>query len=106
MCVRVLLGFFHGHAKSLFSITLWLRSFVEPLLGTHDITVLPFAKATKVILEEEERGKKVRAVGVQVERFGETLNFYSKKETVLSSGAIGERRNCRTRDPVKTTKTF
>ncbi|TRY77183.1 hypothetical protein TCAL_17013 [Tigriopus californicus] len=58
------------------------RSYVEPLLGKANIDVLTFAQATKLIFE----GK--RAVGVEVNRFGQTLKYYAQKEVILSAGAI------------------
>ncbi len=59
------------------------KSFVEPILKSADIDVLPFAVASKVLVENGN------AVGVRVERFGHTLDFFSRKEVVLSAGAIG-----------------
>ncbi len=50
--------------------------------------MLPYATATKVLTKKDKDGK-LRALGVRVQRFGETLDYFSKKETVLSSGAIG-----------------
>ncbi len=62
---------------------------MEPVLGIHDITVLPFATATKLLFDEADPKSKA-VVGVQVNRFGETLNYFAKKETILSGGAMGE----------------
>ncbi len=59
------------------------RSFVEPIVGTTDITVLPFATASRVVVEGNE------AKGVRLERFEETLVYYATKEVILSAGAIG-----------------
>lgn len=58
------------------------KSYVEPLVGRANIDVLTYAQATKLIFE----GK--RAVGVEVNRFGQTLKYYASKEVVLSAGAI------------------
>jgi hypothetical protein len=45
------------------------RSFVEPLLGIKDITVLPYSLATKINFE----GDKARSV--QIQRFGQTYSY-------------------------------
>ncbi len=59
------------------------RSFVEPLLGKRNITVVTNAMATEVIIEG------VKAAGVKGERFGQTFEYYARKEVILSGGAVG-----------------
>ena len=59
---------------------------MEPILNKLDVTVLPWSTATKVLFDPND---KTKAIGVQVRRFGQLLNYYSTKETVLSAGAIG-----------------
>ena len=81
-----------AHARNLARYCCWpilyCRSFVEPVLDTYDITVLTFSQATKVLFDESKPNEN-KAIGVQVIRFGETYNYYSTKETVISGGAIG-----------------
>ena len=61
------------------------RSFVEPIVGQPGvhIDVLTFSQAKKILF----KGK--NAVGVSVDRFGETLNYRAKNEVIVSGGAIG-----------------
>ena len=56
--------------------------FASPYVG-RGLTVLTYAHATELIIEKSD------VKGVQVERFGETFEFYAKNEVVLSAGAIG-----------------
>ncbi len=63
------------------------RDFVEPLLSSPLLTVLPFAAVERVLLEEREGG--VSAAGVAVDLHGEKLVFRAEKEVVLSAGAVG-----------------
>ena len=58
-----------------------LRQFVEPV---HErVDVLTFSVASKVIMEG------ARAKGVEVRRFGKTLEYFACKEVIISAGAIG-----------------
>ena len=57
-------------------------SFAAPYAGK-GLTVLTFAHATKVIMEGNV------AKGVEVERFGQKLEYLAKNEVILSAGAIG-----------------
>ncbi len=59
------------------------KSFVQPILGKVNLTVLPHAMVSRVLIEGG------RARGVRLERFGETLTYVASKEVVLSAGAIG-----------------
>ncbi len=59
------------------------KQYVEPLLGRAKLNVATYATATKLIFDG------TRCVGVEVERFGQTLRYFSDKETVVSAGAIG-----------------
>ena len=60
------------------------KSFVEPLLNSNaPIDVLTYAQVSKVLFEEK------KAVGVQVERFGQILQYKANKEIILSGGTIG-----------------
>ncbi len=59
------------------------KSFVEPLLGKKNITVVSHALATEVLFEQ------TKAVGVKVEHFGRDLKFFATKEVVLSGGTLG-----------------
>ena len=62
------------------------RSYVEPLLGSAPVTVLTFAHANRLLLKIHKMHK--RAVGVEVERFGQTYHFKARKELILSAGSI------------------
>ena len=57
-------------------------SFAAPYAGK-GLTVLTFAHVTKLLMKGNE------AIGVQVERFGKTLDYFAKNEVILSAGAIG-----------------
>ena len=50
---------------------------------TRHVQVLTYALASKVLLERGE------ATGVGVERFGQNLAYFARKEVVLSAGSIG-----------------
>ncbi len=50
------------------------------------MTVLPHAQATQILFGDDGS---LKATGIQVKRFGETLNYYANKETIISAGAIG-----------------
>ena len=54
-------------------------SYVQPLLDHQkvNLTVLTFAQATKVLISNSKR-----VYGVQVERFGKTLEYRAKKEVI------------------------
>ena len=45
---------------------------------------MTFSLAKKIIFEEANA-----AGGIQVERFGQTYNYFASKEVILSAGAIG-----------------
>jgi choline dehydrogenase len=57
-------------------------SFAVPYAGKN-LKVLTHAIATKIVMEG------VEAKGVQIERLGQTLEYYAKNEVILSAGAIG-----------------
>ena len=57
-------------------------SFSAPYAGKN-LNVLTHAMATKVIMKGNE------AKGVQIERFGQTLEYFAKNEVIVSAGAIG-----------------
>ena len=57
-------------------------SFAAPHVG-QGLMVLTYAHATKIIMSG------LTAKGVEVERFGEKLEFFAKKEVIVSAGAIG-----------------
>ena len=48
-----------------------------------NVDVLTFSVASKVILENR------KAKGIEVERFGKTLQYFTCNEVILSAGAIG-----------------
>ena len=56
-------------------------SFAAPYEGK-GLTVLTYAHATKIIFEGLE------AKGIEVERFGQSLQYFAKKEVIVSTGAI------------------
>ncbi len=60
------------------------KAFVEPILEEKDITVVTFATVSSVIIDSDKNAK-----GVRVDRFGNDLAYYAKKEVILSAGAIG-----------------
>lgn len=60
------------------------RSYVEPLLGKADVTVLTYATVSQVIFDGDDR-----ATGVKVHRFGRTLHYAAAKEVILSAGTFG-----------------
>ena len=61
---------------------LTLRSYVEPLKA--NVEVMTYSVVTKVILDEAYNAK-----GIQVDRFGQKLQYFATNEVVLSAGAIG-----------------
>ncbi len=66
-------------------------SFVEPLLSTHNVTVVTYAVVSRLLFETEGADGKapLKVAGVEVRRFGRTLRYFSRRETILSSGAVG-----------------
>ena len=50
-----------------------------------NIEVITFSWTSKVMLDETT----MSARGVQVERFGEALQYFASSEVILSAGAIG-----------------
>ncbi len=58
-------------------------SFVVPLLGKSDITVLPFSTASRITFDGDV------ANGVELERFGQILHYGVAKEVILSAGSFG-----------------
>ena len=60
---------------------MFFREFVDPV---HEkVDVLTFSVASKVILD------KGRAKGIEVKRFGKTLEYFACNEVILSAGALG-----------------
>ena len=59
------------------------KSYVEPLIGKKDITVVSYAHVTKVLFLDK------RAFGVRVSRFGEEYDYLANKEVILSAGTVG-----------------
>ena len=59
------------------------RSYLEP--EKRNVEVMTFSATSKVILDDATNS----AIGVQVERFGETLQYFASNEVILSAGAIG-----------------
>ena len=57
------------------------KQFVEPV--REKVDVLTFSVASKVIMDG------ARAKGVEVRRFGKTLEYFACNEVILSAGAIG-----------------
>lgn len=55
----------------------------EKLYSLGKLNVLTYAHVTKVIMKEKV------AIGIEVERFGQTLKYLALNEVVLSAGAIG-----------------
>ena len=49
-----------------------------------NLKVLTHSLVRKVILDKNQR-----AIGIELERFGEVLSYYVSKEVILSAGAIG-----------------
>ena len=58
------------------------REFVEP--SKQHVEVMTYSRASKVILDESNIAR-----GVQVERFGQSLQYFASNEVILSAGAIG-----------------
>ena len=50
-----------------------------------NVDVMTFSFTSKVIMDETT----MSARGVQVERFGEALQYFASSEVILSAGAIG-----------------
>ena len=59
------------------------KSFVEPILGKADISVLTYAHVTKVLFSG------TKAVGVEIDHFGTRYHYKVQKEVVISGGVIG-----------------
>ena len=70
---------------------IFFREFVEPVHEKMD--VLTFAVASKVILDMG------RAKGIEVRRFGKTMEYFACGEVILSAGAIGSPQG---RNPMET----
>ncbi len=60
------------------------RAFVEPLLDKAHLTVLTFATASEVVIDDAKIAR-----GVKLQRFGKTLQYGATKEVILSAGAFG-----------------
>ena len=58
------------------------REFVKA--SSQLVEVLTYSRASKVILDETNT-----AMGVMVERFGQSLQYFASKEVILSAGAVG-----------------
>ena len=58
------------------------REFVKP--SSQRVEVLTYSRASKVILDDTNTAR-----GVEVERFGQKLQYVASKEVILSAGAIG-----------------
>jgi len=56
---------------------------VEPVLNDFNITVQPFSTVTRVIIDGD-----LKANGVSVDYFGQTLEYFAQNEVVLSAGSI------------------
>ena len=56
---------------------------MEPVKSS--VEVLTYSIASKILLDDENSA----ARGVQVERFGKTLQYFASNEVILSAGAIG-----------------
>ena len=57
----------------------------DPGLDKKEILkVLTFSLVKKVLFDDKKT-----AIGIQLERFGETFNYYASKEVILASGSIG-----------------
>ena len=59
------------------------RSYVEPVRSR--VEVLTYSLASRILLDDENTA----ARGVQVDRFGKTLQYFASHEVILSAGAIG-----------------
>ena len=57
------------------------REFVDPV--HKNVDVLTFSVASRVILDMDS------AKGIEVKRFGKTLEYFACNEVILSAGAIG-----------------
>ena len=47
--------------------------------------MLTFSMVKKVLFDDDQK----TAIGIQLERFGETFNYFASKEVILSAGAVG-----------------
>ena len=54
-----------------------------------NLTVLTHSFVTKILFENNAETQDLKAIGVEVHRFGEKLNYKCKKEVILSAGSIG-----------------
>ena len=50
-----------------------------------NVEVMTFSSTSRIIMDETT----MSARGVQVERFGEALQYFASSEVILSAGAIG-----------------
>ena len=58
------------------------REFVDP--SNHNVEVMTYSRASKVLLDDTNTAR-----GIQVERFGENMQYFASHEVILSAGAIG-----------------
>ena len=56
---------------------------MEPVLS--NVEVLTYSLASRILLDAENNA----ASGIQVERFGKTLQYFASNEVIISAGAIG-----------------
>ena len=55
---------------------------MEPVKA--NVEVMTYSAVSKVILDDANNAK-----GIQVERFGQRLQYFASNEVVISAGAIG-----------------
>ena len=49
-----------------------------------NVEVMTYSRASKVILDDTNTAR-----GIEVERFGQSLQYFASNEVILSGGAIG-----------------
>lgn len=59
------------------------KAFLKPIRNRHNLHVLTFAFATKILFDNEKR-----ATGVRFDRFSLTHVVYARKEIIISGGTI------------------
>ena len=57
---------------------------MEPWSKREFVEVVTYSRASKVILDDSNSAR-----GIQVERFGQSLQYFASNEVILSAGAVG-----------------
>ena len=64
------------------------KAFLRPIIARPNLTVMTYAHAQRLIIEDAPDGKRAAGVEVRMDRGG-VLNFNASREVILSAGAIG-----------------